>query len=322
MKINDMGKQHTMLRRISTKFLFTLALLQMGATVWGQAVIMNGDYFLTHNEAGTAVNATATTTFNPSTCLWVYASRDYIRTADSNGNAINNNNNYLQYDELSLGTDWGNWYRGDDNESIYHRTESWGNRRYHYPTRSNTTWGWAYNQTSQNSTTFLYDVTITSQAATSTNPTINGADVITATGNTTYKATGAAYQAGGYTNYRFNDTDHYFNGNTVFTPVAATLTYTWSLESNSYATINSTSGVVTVNSLPENDITLTVFQYKNIESLSRTAQRLGKEAKVHFAVDLFNHFAKRLKMYQVQRLHFCKHMKPPYLKYTILICIA
>ena len=35
----------------------------------------------------------------------------------------------------------------------------------------------------------------------------------------------------------------------------------------------------------ENDITLTVFQYKNIELLSATAQRLGKEAKVHFAVD-------------------------------------
>ena len=35
----------------------------------------------------------------------------------------------------------------------------------------------------------------------------------------------------------------------------------------------------------ENDVTLTVFQYKNIEKLSLTAQRLGKEAKVHFAVD-------------------------------------
>ena len=35
----------------------------------------------------------------------------------------------------------------------------------------------------------------------------------------------------------------------------------------------------------ENDITLTVFQYKNIEALSATAQRLGREAKVHFAVD-------------------------------------
>lgn len=248
-----------MLRRISTKFLFTLALLQMEATVWGQAVIMNGDYFLTHNEAGTAVNATATTTFNPSTCLWAYASRDYIRTADSNGNAINNNNNYLQYDELSLGTDWGNWYRGDDNEAIYHRTGGTFSRRYHYPTRSNTTWGWAYNQTSQNSTTSLYDVTITPQAATSTNPTINGADVITATGNSTYTATGAVYRAA-YTNYYFRTANHYVdvNGNSFTdTPGAATIgTYTWNLESNSYATVN--SGVVTVSSLPQSDVTLTL----------------------------------------------------------------
>ena len=259
MKINDMIRQHTMLRRISTKFLFTLALLQMGATVWGQAVIMNGNYFLTHNEAGTAVNATATTTFNPSTCLWVFNQDDYIRTADSNGNAINNNNNYLQYDELSLGTDWGNWYSGDDNEVIYHRTGGTFSRRYHYPTRSNTTWGWAYNQTSQNSTTYLYDVTITPQAATSTNPTINGADVITATGNTTYTATGAAYRIG-YTNYQFNNANHYFDsdGNSFTgTPANATLTYTWSLESNSYATVNS-SGVVTVSSLPQSDVTLTL----------------------------------------------------------------
>ena len=35
----------------------------------------------------------------------------------------------------------------------------------------------------------------------------------------------------------------------------------------------------------ENDITLTMFQYKNIEALSRAAQRVGKEAKIHFAVD-------------------------------------
>lgn len=35
----------------------------------------------------------------------------------------------------------------------------------------------------------------------------------------------------------------------------------------------------------ENDITLTMFQYENIEALSATAQRLGIEAKIHFAVD-------------------------------------
>ena len=33
------------------------------------------------------------------------------------------------------------------------------------------------------------------------------------------------------------------------------------------------------------DITLTMFQYENIEALSVTAQKLGKEAKIHFAVD-------------------------------------
>ena len=251
MKINDMIRQHTMLRRISTKFLFTLALLQMGATVWGQAVIMNGNYFLTHNEAGTAVNATATTTFNPSTCLWAYASRDYIRTANSSGEAINNNNNYLQYDELSLGTDWGNWRRGDNEEGIHYRDRYY---TYYYLQLNNTTWRISNSNTNNGA---LYNVTITPQGAISTNPTINGADVITATGNTTYTAMGAAYQAGGYTNYRFNNTDHYFDGNTAITPANATLTYAWNLESNSYATV-SNSGVVTVSSLPQSDITLTL----------------------------------------------------------------
>lgn len=84
-----------------------LLLMMSGSVAWGQAVIMNGDYYLTHNEAGTTVNATATTTFNPATCLWAYARRDYIRTANSRGTVINNNNNnYLQNSTtVSLGND-------------------------------------------------------------------------------------------------------------------------------------------------------------------------------------------------------------------------
>lgn len=242
-----------MLRRISTKFLFTLALLQMGATVWGQAVIMNGDYFLTHNEAGTAVNVTATTTFNPSTCLWVFNQDDYIRTANSNGVAINNNNNYLQYSSLTLGGNGFNWYCARNNTEVYHRTGNiW--RTYYYLRLNGTTW--QIDDTDSNNG-ILYNVTITPQDATSTNPTINGADVITATGTSDYTATGAAYRAGGYTNYRFNNADHFFSGNTAITPANATLTYTWSLESNSYATVNN-SGVVTVSSLPQSDVTLTL----------------------------------------------------------------
>ena len=254
---SEIHKSCTHLTRLAA-----LLLVMIGAqSVWGQAVIMNGDYFLTHNEAGTSVNTAATTTFNPTTCLWAYASRDYIRTADSNGNAINNNNNYLQYTSLSLGIDWGDWYRGGYGEEyIYHRTGNTGNRRYHYPQLNNTTWGWAYNQTSQGSRTSLYSCTITTQGTTSTNPTISGANVITATGNTTYTATGAAYRAG-YKNYYFKDASHYFDdkwNSFTGTPSSATIgTYNWTLTDNAYATVNN-SGVVNVSSLPESDITLTL----------------------------------------------------------------
>lgn len=224
-------------------------------TAQGQAVIMNGDYYLTHNEAGTTVNTEATTTFNPATCLWAYASRDYIRTANSSGEAINNNNNYLQNSTtVSLGTDWGDFYRGNNNENIRYRA-GYLNTSY-YLRLNGTTWQFS---TTNNNNGALYDVTITTQAATSTNPTINGADVLTATGNSTYTATGAAYRAA-YTNYYFRTANHYFdeNGNSFTgTPANATLTYAWSLEDNAYATVNN-SGVVTVTSLPEYDITLTL----------------------------------------------------------------
>ena len=105
-----------------------------------------------------------------------------------------------------------------------------------------------------------YQVTVTTVTSTSSGPTINGADVLTATGNSTYTATGASYRIG-YTNYRFNNADHYVDadGNSFTgTPANATFTNAWSLEDNSYATVNSTSGVVTVSSLPEYDIHLTL----------------------------------------------------------------
>ncbi|MBP5327360.1 MAG: chitobiase/beta-hexosaminidase C-terminal domain-containing protein, partial [Bacteroidales bacterium] len=238
------------------RYLMILALLfGAGGAAWAQAVIMNGDNYLTHNEAGATVNATATTTFNPATCLWAYASRDYIRTANSSGEAINNNNNYLQNSTtVSLGTDWGNFYRGNNNENIRYRA---GITNTSYYLRLNgTTWQFS---TTNNNNGALYDVTITPQAAISTNPTINGADVLTATGNSTYTATGAAYRAA-YTNYYFRTANHYFdeNGNSFTgTPANATLTYAWNLTDNAYATVNN-SGVVTVTSLPEYDITLTL----------------------------------------------------------------
>ena len=241
-------------RRLGRSVLLAALLLGGSLPARGQAVIMNGDYFLTHNEAGTTVNATATTTFNPATCLWDYARRDYIRTANSSGEAINNNNNYLQYTSVSLGTDWGDWYRGNDNEAIRARTTTGWTTTNYYLRLNGTTW--QFSSTNSNNG-YLYNVTISTVEPSSTNPTINGADVLTATGNSTYTASGASYRAGGYTNYRFNNTDHFFNGNTAITPANANITYSWSLADNAYATVNN-SGVVTVSSLPEYDITLTL----------------------------------------------------------------
>lgn len=231
-----------------------MAAMMAALPAMGQAVIMNGNYYLTHNEDGTSINTTATTTFNPATCLWAYARRDYIRTANSSGEAINNNNNYLQYTSVSLGTDWGDWYRGNNNEAIRARiTTGWTTTNYYLRLNGTT---WQFSSTNSNNG-YLYDVTISTVEPSSTNPTINGADVLTATGNSTYTASGASYRAGGYTNYRFNNTDHFFNGNTAITPANANITYSWSLADNAYATV-STSGVVTVSSLPEYDITLTL----------------------------------------------------------------
>ncbi len=83
MKINDMGKQHTMLRRISTKFLFTLALLLAAAGARA------ADYVLAYVNGGTtyylARNGTnavqRVTTFNPTTCIWSCSSNTDGTTA-------------------------------------------------------------------------------------------------------------------------------------------------------------------------------------------------------------------------------------------------
>ena len=265
-----MGKQHNISNQVQhfcQQAFILLALLMTsisGAKAQDLYVIHNGDNYLSHNATTGAVNTTATT-FSPTTCFWTITTETtggyrpttyyYLRPVNNEGEVLGNlylrprsaNNTYAL--NTSTSTDYANWNElGDGVQPTYSR----------YLRLNGTTWQVA--NTNSNRGT-LRQVTVTSVASTSTNPTINGADVITATGNTTYMATGAAYQAGGYTNYRFNDTDHYFNGNTAFTPVAATIdidSYSWSLESNSYATVNSTTGVVTVNSLPENGVTLTL----------------------------------------------------------------
>ena len=234
------------------KYLLMAALMLGGViTAQGQgAVIMSGDYYLTHNDAGTTVNTAATNTFNPATCLWAYARRDYIRTANSSGEAINNNNNYLQYTSVSLGTDWGNWRRGDNEEGIYYRTGSnWQGYTYYYLRLNGTTWQIS-NSNDNNGT--LYNVTITTVPATLTDVTIaTGASTISATGNYPYTLSGSYTNA--TTNYRFRDANHYYPAQT---PTTVTPEGAWSISGSgaSYVSVDENTGTITVNSLPTDGI--------------------------------------------------------------------
>ena len=219
------------------------------------------DYVITYTTGGTTYyvgmdnnNQLVAKTTPDATCVWQgYYNGDYnLGSTRINIRNKNNTNYYLYYDESSIVASTNTqrrWY-GGNGSSIYY----YNNNTTRYIHNSGST------ITTNNSATnaFIpYTVTVTDVVSTSTNPTINGADVLTATGTSNYTATGAAYQAGGYTNYRFNNADHFFSGNTAITPANATLTYAWSLESNSYATVNN-SGVVTVSSLPQSDVTLTL----------------------------------------------------------------
>ena len=237
------------------------------------------DYVISYTNGGTTYylgmngnELQAKTTFDV-TCVWTCLNGNTEATLGNSSRSLRNRNNssyylttsctrsgYINYtytwSSLSVQTTASNIWRSSNatNGNVYARISSAGNRQASINVQSLTM---IDNNTNSSKN---YQVTITDISTTSTNPTINGADVLTATGNSTYTETGAAYRIG-YTNYQFNNANHYFDsdGNSFTgTPSAATIgTYTWNLESNSYATVNN-SGVVNVSSLPQSDLTLTL----------------------------------------------------------------
>jgi len=251
-------KKTTNLKQLGKTLVLTGMLLLCGVSAKAQAVIMYNGYYLTHNAAGTSVNTAATNSFNPETCLWVFAQDDYIRTANSSGTAINVNNNYLQYTGITLGADGFNWYRARNNNAVRHRTGNIITTNYYLRLNGTT---WQINTTNSNNGT-LYNATITPyDLSDNLNLTIS-ADGIS--GNTIYLAhsdlEGTFTPA--YTRYQFNGTNHYWydneDHNTAPTPINAntlTPTYTWSVVSGD-ATINPTTGALTLNQTVSGNITV------------------------------------------------------------------
>ena len=233
------------------------------ATAQTQFVFMrnNGNaYYYANNNTWSN-----STTFNPS-YIWTLESgvpknnnRYLIITRTSTENSYGYYTYYTYAYSASLSTTSNDDYtfsisNGNVLTTAQPQNSYSGNSTYYLPYNL----GNLATNTQNNNRVIAYQVT-TTEVSSSTAPTISGNDVLSSTTTYNYTASGAAYQPT-YINYRFNNTDHYFdaNGNSI-TPTPATIgAATWSLSDNAYATVNESTGTVTVSSLPTSDIELTL----------------------------------------------------------------
>lgn len=236
------------------------------------------DYVITYTTNNTTYylgmngnSLQAKTTFDP-TCVWTCYNGDTETTLGSTSYSLRNKNNSSYYLTTTCTRSGYFWNYSYSWSSITVQTSASNIWRSSNATNGNV---YAYSdyqryasihvnnlsmQDNNNSDSKNVRVTVTTGINDISNPTISGNDFITSTGNSNYTASGAKYKVG-YTNYYFSNTDHYFDedGNSFSgSPSNATIgTYTWSLTTNNYATVNN-SGQVTVTSLPATDITLTL----------------------------------------------------------------
>lgn len=274
------SRTHSLMRR--TLVLVLLALSSIG--------VKAADYVITYTSGGITyyIGMDGTTlvakTAPDATCVWTCINRNNnneatLSTTDRRRMRNKSNTNYFLNASVSRSGSWGNyrytwnisasttgsqyWY-GTAGTDLYHTDNSYsqGNGYLHNS-------GSTISISTSTTNSFVpYAVTVTTVNGTYTGVAINGATTLTATGNSNYTTTSAAYRIG-YTNFYYNSTNHYYdeNGNSFTgTPSAATISYSWNLTSNNYATVSgtTTTGTVNVSALPESDITLTLSLTANV----------------------------------------------------------
>lgn len=253
------------------RLLLLAAILFAGTTAWGQTnyVFYNGTYGYLYNDNGT-LKSSADLRFDKSS-VWTasgtiggdnrtiqsYTDGQYLGAYGSlSGTAANwrGTNNYLAYRYYG-----NNYYLLATSATTFdHGTQNSGNR-YNY-----------------------YTVTIDDIAAGVSDFEITGGvSSFNAAGSSTYGHTNATYCDQAYTHYNFNGNNYYVNASNVSrtTNPSSTITtasaYSWSLSDNAdgYATVNSSTGVVTVTNIPTSGnltITLTCTVTSNNQTVTAT----------------------------------------------------
>ena len=229
------------------------------------------EYVFTYTNGNTTYflgqSTTPTTSFVPNASIY---------TGNSGSTFRNANGYYIRYNNgLGINNTSGTNLTITNNNIAYVE-EGWWSDTYYYlnirrPNNNNRTW--QMTETTDNLAT-AYTVTTSSII---NNFTISGEATIKAVGAYNYTHNNATY----YDIYKFNDKTYYStNASQAATTTVPTNNlpsidegYTWTISSNSYATVNASTGAITVNSLPatETEVTLTCSVSRN--GVTKTATK-------------------------------------------------
>jgi hypothetical protein len=229
------------------------------------------DYVFTYTNGNTTYflgqSTTPTTSFVPNASIY---------TGNSGSTFRNANGYYIRYNR---GLDISNTTGSNltiTNNNIAYVDEGWWDDTYYYLNMDkpqNNSRKWRMSETNNYRAT-AYTVTTSSVI---NNFTISGEATIKAVGAYNYTHTNATY----YDTYKFSNKTYYSTNAsqaaTTTEPVnnLPTITngYTWTIENNSYATVNASTGAITVNSLPATatEVTLTCSVSRN--GVTKTATK-------------------------------------------------
>ena len=200
-----------------------------------------------------------------------------IYTGNSGSTFRNANGYYIRYynDELTFSATTGTNLTITNNNIAYVEEEWWGDTYYYLnmnkPNNSNREWRMS------DSRYYLATAYTVTTSSVINNFTISGDATIKTVGTYNYTHTNATY----YDTYKFNNKTYYSTNAsqaaTTTEPVnnLPTITngYTWTIENNSYATVNASTGAITVNSLPTTatEVTLTCSISRN--GVTKTATK-------------------------------------------------
>ena len=251
-------------------------------------VIKAGNNFLAHNTAlnGGLTNATL---FSATTCLWTIDGNQIVAISPdgTTGYQLNHGGNYNGY-TLSMAASGDSWSNASAGSNPYINLSSnrWGTQTANYYIRYNNGWTLSTTNTDRGTVTKLTfsDAPYTSgSSSTSYSASVNGDGIIYSTSGThtytadvnqiiTYAQTSRTFS--GYANSGTTDA-------TITKPYPVSSAYSgavtnvsWSVSPTTYGTINASTGVLTITSLPATsaNITITYTAQAGGQSITGTMQ--------------------------------------------------